>query len=89
MLLFTDLHYRSCAARTGNPSWPGPRGRFQVVVGALPALVSARWAGHTLRRVENDFTTAAGRLAGAGGASVGMPSQSGRRADAAAAPATR
>jgi phytoene/squalene synthetase len=89
MLLFTDLHYRSCAARTGNPSWPGPRGRFQVVVGALPALVSARWAGHTLRRVENDFTTAAGRLAGAGGASVGMPSQNGRRADAAAAPATR
>jgi phytoene/squalene synthetase len=63
MLLFTDLHYRSCATRTGQPGWPGPRGPFQVVVGAMPALISTRWAGQTLRRVENDFAAAAGRLA--------------------------
>jgi phytoene/squalene synthetase len=86
MLLFTDLHYRSCAARTGNPSWPGPRGRFQVVIGALPALVSTRWAGHTMRRVENDFTTAASRLAGGRKPPIGsMPAANARQADPAAA----
>jgi phytoene/squalene synthetase len=86
MLLFTDLHYRSCATLTGNPSWPGPRGRFQVVIGALPALVSTRWAGHTLRRVENDFATAASRLAGGREARTGSaPAAGARRAGAAAA----
>ncbi len=90
MLRFTDLHYRSCAVRTGNPSWPGPRGRFQVVVGALPALVSARWAGHTLRRVESDFATAASRLAGGRGTSIeSLPSANGRQPDRATAPAAR
>lgn len=64
MLLFTDLHYRSCAMSTGHPSWPGPRGRLQVVAGALPALMSPRWAARTLKRVENDFAAAASRLAG-------------------------
>ena len=38
MLLFTDLHYRSCALRTGNPAWPGPRGRLGVVAASIPAL---------------------------------------------------
>lgn len=63
MLLFTDLHYRSCARRTGNPSWPGPRGPLQVVAGAVPALMSPRWAGRIVKRVEADFLNAAGRLA--------------------------
>jgi phytoene/squalene synthetase len=62
MLLFTDLHYRSCAISTGCPPWPGPRGRLQVVAGAMPALMSPSWAGRMLRRVENDFVSAAGRL---------------------------
>ena len=63
MLLFTDLHYRSCASKTGNPVWPGPRGRLAVVVRALPALVSLRWARRTLRRVEDEFVAAARDLA--------------------------
>lgn len=63
MLLFTDLHYRSCARRTGNASWPGPRGRLQVVAGAFPALLSPRWAGRTVKRVETEFVSAARRLA--------------------------
>ena len=53
MLLFTDLHYRSCALRTGNPAWPGPRGRLGVVAASVPALVSRRWARRALRRVED------------------------------------
>ena len=78
MLLFTDLHYRSCAMRTGHPAWPGPRGRLQVVAGSLPALMSPRWAGRTLKRVENDFATAASRLARDPGPTVVL--QSGRSA---------
>jgi phytoene/squalene synthetase len=62
MLLFTDLHYRSCAVRTGHPSWPGPRGRFRVVAAALPALASRRWADRILMRVESDFSSAAAGL---------------------------
>lgn len=63
MILFTDLHYRSCARRTGNAPWPGPRGRLQVVASALPALVSPRWANRTLRRTEAEFAEGASRLA--------------------------
>ncbi len=63
MLLFTDLHYRSCASKTGNPVWPGPRGRLAVVIRALPALVSVRWARRTLRRVEAEFVAASRALA--------------------------
>lgn len=68
MLLFTELHYRSCAIRTGHPAWRGPRGRLSVVAGALPALASRRWAQRTLRRVERDFA----------GAARGLPSHPGR-----------
>ncbi|MEX1219087.1 MAG: squalene/phytoene synthase family protein, partial [Solirubrobacterales bacterium] len=55
MLLFTDLHYRSCALRTGHLPWPGPGGRFQVIARSLPAMMSPSWATHTIRRVESDF----------------------------------
>lgn len=55
MLLFTDLHYRGCAQRSGQVAWPGPRGRLDVVARSLPALVSPRWASRTVRRVERDF----------------------------------
>ena len=72
MLLFTDLHYRSCALRTGNQAWPGPRSRLGVVAASVPALVSRRWASRALRRVEDDFTTAAARLPEPGG---GIPRQ--------------
>lgn len=63
MLLFTDLHYRGCAARTGHRPWPGPRGRVDVVARSLPALVSSRWATRTLAGVERDFLKAATTLA--------------------------
>ena len=59
MLLFTDLHYRGCAARTGHRPWPGPGGRFGVVAGSLPALLSPRWAKLIVDRVERDFRRAA------------------------------
>jgi len=59
MLLFTDLHYRGCAARTGHRPWPGPGGRLAVLAGALPALLSPRWASRTVSRVERDFLDAA------------------------------
>ena len=62
MLLFTDLHYRGCAEITGHRAWPGPRSRAQVVARSLPALFSPRWAARTVRNVESDFLSAAGRL---------------------------
>jgi phytoene/squalene synthetase len=62
MLLFTDLHYRGCAERTGHRPWPGPGGRFAVVAGSLPALLSPRWASLVVNRVERDFLRAAGGL---------------------------
>jgi phytoene/squalene synthetase len=55
MLLFTDLHYRGCAAMTGNSVWGGPGSRLQVVASSLPAMLSPAWAVHTVRRVERDF----------------------------------
>jgi phytoene/squalene synthetase len=62
MLLFTDLHYRGCAARTGHRPWPGPGGRLAVLAGTLPALLSPRLASRTVNRVERDFLRAAGGL---------------------------
>ena len=58
MLLFTDLHYRSCAVSTGNSVWPGPGSRLQVIATALPSLASRTWAGHTVRRIDSDFLNA-------------------------------
>ena len=58
MLLFTDLHYRNTAQRTGTPSWPGPRGRTQVIAESLPALLSSRFARRTLSRVEGRWLAA-------------------------------
>lgn len=58
MLLFTDLHYRTTAMRTGNSVWPGPRSTVQVVAASLPSLMSRSWAGHTVRRVEHYFLDA-------------------------------
>ncbi len=55
MLLFTDLHYRGCAIRTGHLAWPGPSGRMQVLAHSVPAMMSPSWAAHTIRRVERDF----------------------------------
>jgi phytoene/squalene synthetase len=55
MILFTELHYRGCAVRTGNQIWRGPRSRLDVVLRSLPAAASPSWAIHTIRRVEREF----------------------------------
>ena len=62
MFLFTDLHYRGCALRTGNLPWAGPRGATQVIARAIPSLVSRSAATRTIRRVERDFLSALDRL---------------------------
>ena len=66
MLLFTDLHYRGCAEITGHRAWDGPRNRAQVVARSMPAMLSPRWAARTVRNVESDFLSAAGRLTPSG-----------------------
>ena len=66
MLLFTDLHYRGCALRTGHASWRGPKGRLQVIASTFPSVVSQAWAGNTIRRVEHDFLDASGLVVGGG-----------------------
>ena len=63
MLLFTDLHYRSTAERTGTPSWPGPRSQIRVIAASLPAFFSPRFARRTLTRVERRFLAASRGLA--------------------------
>lgn len=62
MLLFTDLHYRSCAVAAGCRSWPGPGDGLQVIAGALPSFLSRNLAVRTVRRVERDLTAASGRI---------------------------
>jgi len=64
MLGFTELHYRGCLARSGREPWPGPRGSFQVVLQAIPSLLSVRWARHTIERIETEFLHAAALLQG-------------------------
>ncbi|GBD86052.1 squalene/phytoene synthase [bacterium BMS3Abin02] len=62
MLGFTELHYRGCVARSGREPWPGPSGSFQVVLRAIPSLLSVRWARHTIERIETEFLRAAALL---------------------------
>jgi len=51
MLRFTDLHYRSMARRIGRDPWRGPRGKVAIVLTALPALASRRFASWTIASV--------------------------------------
>ncbi len=62
MLLFTDLHFRGCAIRTGHAAWRGPRGRLGSLLAALPALLSRHWAERAMARTERRFLEAAERL---------------------------
>ncbi len=55
MMLFTDRHYRDCAVDAGVPTWSGPRWAITMVLAALPAAVSRRWANWILVRVERDL----------------------------------
>lgn len=59
MMLFTDRHYRRCAAKVGVPTWSGPRRMATMVLTCLPALFSSAWASRILLRVERDLLAAA------------------------------
>jgi phytoene/squalene synthetase len=59
MMLFTDRHYRECAAAAGLPTWSGPRRLTAMVLIALPAAVSPWWADRVLLRAERDLLAAA------------------------------
>lgn len=67
MLLFTDLHYRGCALKTGLSPWPGPNGSVQVIARTLPSTVSRAWAGRTIRGVESEFLGARVSMNGGSG----------------------
>ena len=52
MMLFTDRHYRECAASLGLPTWPGPRRIATMMLAAFPAAVSRKWTTRMLVRAE-------------------------------------
>jgi phytoene/squalene synthetase len=55
MMLFTDRHYRRCAASVGMSTWSGPNGLLAMILAAVPAAVSPQWADRVLLRVERDL----------------------------------
>ena len=59
MLLHTDRHYRWCARRIGRPDWRGPDRAGTIVLASLLAAFSRRWSHRVMRRVEQDFLSAA------------------------------
>lgn len=59
MLLFTDQYFRSCARRAGRQPWGARRGGGRLILSALPAVWSRRWAGRRLAGIERDFLRAA------------------------------
>ncbi len=62
MLLHTDRHYRWCARRIGHPGWRGPDRTGTILLAALLAALSRRWARRVMRRVEQDFLSAAAAI---------------------------
>jgi len=58
MLSFTDQYFRSCARRAGREPWGERRGGGRLILSALPAVWSRRWAGKRLRGIEKDFLDA-------------------------------
>jgi len=59
MLLFTDRYFRGCARRAGLEAWGPRRPGIALLLRALPAAGSRRWAGQVMARVEADFLSAA------------------------------
>jgi phytoene/squalene synthetase len=59
MMLFTDRHYRRCAADVGLPTWSGPRRVLTMVLASVPAALSPKWADRILQRVETDLLATA------------------------------
>jgi phytoene/squalene synthetase len=59
MLSFTDQYFRACAHRAGRPPWGKRRSGTRLILAALPAAWSRRWAGRRLAGIERDFLRAA------------------------------
>jgi phytoene/squalene synthetase len=59
MLSFTDQYFRACAHRAGRPPWGKRRSGTRLILAALPAVWSRRWAGRRLAGIERDFLRAA------------------------------
>ena len=59
MLQFTDQYFRSCARRAGRQPWGERRGGMRLILTALPAVWSRRWADRRLAGIERDFLHAA------------------------------
>jgi phytoene/squalene synthetase len=59
MLLFTDQYFRACARRVGREPWGERRGGGRLILTALPAVWSRRWAGRRLAGIERAFLRAA------------------------------
>ncbi len=59
MLSFTDQYFRGCARRAGREPWGVRRGGGRLILEALPAVWSHRWAGKRLEGIERDFLDAA------------------------------
>jgi phytoene/squalene synthetase len=59
MLSFTDQYFRGCAHRAGLPPWGKRRSGTRLILAALPAVWSRRWAGRRLAGIERDFLRAA------------------------------
>jgi phytoene/squalene synthetase len=62
MLLHTDRHYRWCARRIGRPEWRGPDRTGTIILASLLAAFSRRWTRRVMRRVEQDFLSAAAAI---------------------------
>lgn len=59
MLLFTDRYFRKCAERAGLRPWGPRRSGLRLMLSALPAFWSRRWAERVMAGIERDFLRAA------------------------------
>lgn len=59
LLLFTDRHYRWCAAEVGHRPWRGAESTLRLLAVAVVSVLSRKWARRTVRRVERNFLGAA------------------------------
>ncbi len=58
MLHFTSRHFRRCARRLGRPAWHSPGSIAGLLLRALPAACSPRWAAREIALLESAFVRA-------------------------------
>ncbi len=58
MLHFTSRHFRRCARGLGRPGWHSPGSLAGLLLRALPAACSPRWAGREIAFLEAAFVRA-------------------------------